>query len=388
MVKQKGNNRLVFPNGPAGERIDCTGDTLIIRFPSLRNVLCTSWLNGGYREDLTSVFNHQIPPEACKACHSGGSVRIYLEEIGSRLGLDPMTTSGLITRVEMKNTAVVTESFREVSVCAIVTAGIDKNGVRAGDPASYYENGTTFEPIGGTINIILLINANLPEYAMARAMVTATEAKAAALQLLMARSCYSTGIATGSGTDMIAIVSDPSSPLRLSDAGTHSSLGELIGKSVIRGTQSALERETGLSPDSQRDALVRLERYRVTNEIIWAAAGVSGMQDPLQQDMFIRCLKAWAKDSETVARVAAALHVVDETEWVLIPQQDAVPAVMQIMQDGSPFGERPSAESGTPLQCLTNSIARGVNRMISTGPGTCRKNRQMKRRGFREQSKD
>jgi adenosylcobinamide hydrolase len=199
-----------------------------------------------------------------------------------------------------------------------VTAGIDKNSGRAGDPASYYENGDSFEPVGGTINTILLINADLPEYAMTRAVMTATEAKAVALQQVMARSIYSTGIATGSGTDMIAVVANPGSLLHLLDAGKHAKLGELIGSTVIRATRAALERETGLSPASQRDALVRLSRFGVTGDDIWKAAVLAGYVEnasPEERERFMQYLRTRAREPGTVARAAAALHVVDEAGW-------------------------------------------------------------------------
>ncbi|MDD1695185.1 MAG: adenosylcobinamide amidohydrolase, partial [Methanoregula sp.] len=89
-------------NGETVERMD---DAVAIRFPGLRNVLSTSWMNGGYREDLKAVFNHQISLEACNTCHAGdGSVQQYLEGVARNLGLDPETATGLITRAEMKNT--------------------------------------------------------------------------------------------------------------------------------------------------------------------------------------------------------------------------------------------------------------------------------------------
>jgi adenosylcobinamide hydrolase len=311
-------------------------DTLVVRFPAKRSVLCTSWLNGGYRQDLTAIFNHQIPLAACDACHVNGGVKMYLEGVAVSLSLDPATTSGLITRAEMKNAAIVSESFRDIAVSAIVTAGIDKNGGRAGDPASYYENGDCFEPVGGTINTILLISAALPEHAMVRALMTATEAKSAALQQLMARSIYSTGIATGSGTDMIAIVADPGSKIQLSDAGTHSKLGELIGKTVIRATHAALEKETGLSPASQGDVMVRLLRYRVTGDVLWnIVTEMSGQDpsDPVARERFLLQVKRWAKKPRAIACVAAALHIVDEAGWGLLPSKEAKESIDSILQD-------------------------------------------------------
>ncbi len=323
---------------PGNEQVEYRETSLIVRFPGRRNVLSTSWLNGGYRQDLTAIINHQIPVAACDTCHVNGGVKTYLEGVAVSLSLDPATTSGLITRAEMKNAAIVSESFRDLAVCAIVTAGIDKNGVRAGDPASYYENGNSFEPVGGTINTILLISATLPEYVMVRALMTATEAKAAALQQLMARSLYSTGIATGSGTDMIAIVADPCSKIQLSDAGTHSKLGELIGKTVIQATHAALEKETNLSPASQCDVLVRLLRFKVTEEVLWnIVTEMSGQDpsDPTAKEQFFQQLRTWAKEPRAVACVAAALHIVDEAEWGLIQSREAKELIDSILQDRS-----------------------------------------------------
>lgn len=321
---------------PGNEQVEYRETSLIVRFPGQRNVLSTSWLNGGYREDLTGIFNHQISLEACETCHSGGNVKTYLKSVAESLLLDPAATSGLITRAEMKNAVMISESFRDLTVCAIVTAGIDKNGGRAGDPASYYENGDCFEPVGGTVNTILLINAALPEHAMVRALMTATEAKAAALQQLMARSIYSTGIATGSGTDMIAIVADPGSKIQLSDAGKHSRLGELIGKTVIQATLAALEKETGLSPASQCDALVRLLRYRVTEEVLWNIMTELSPRDPFDpeaKERFLLQLKTWAKEPRAVAFVAAALHIVDEAGWGLLPSHEAQVSIDSILLD-------------------------------------------------------
>jgi adenosylcobinamide hydrolase len=348
---------------PGNEQVEYRETSLIVRFPGPRNVLSTSWLNGGYRQDLTAIFNHQIPLAACDACHVNGGVKTYLEGVAVSLSLDPATTSGLITRAEMKNAAIVSESFRDIAVCAIVTAGIDKNGGRAGDPASYYENGDCFEPVGGTINTILLISAALPEHAMMRALMTATEAKVAAIQQLMARSIYSTGIATGSGTDMIAVVADPSSKIHLSDAGKHSKLGELIGKTVIQATLAALEKETGLSPASQCDALVRLSRYRVTEDILWnEVTKISGQEhsDPVVKERFILELRTWAKEPRAVAFVAAALHIVDEAEWGLLPSQEAKESIDCILLDRT--GAVPEFRNNdTILQGLSITLGRLVS---------------------------
>jgi len=356
---------------PGTVRMEVKKNSCVIRFQKPHNVLSTSWLNGGYRTDLTAVFNNRISRKACDACHAGAGIREYLKGVARGLRLSGKTATGLVTRAEMKHTSVVTESFRDLAVCAIVTAGVDKNGGRAGDPASYYENAGSFEPVGGTINTILLIGASLPEHVMARAMMTATEAKAAALQQLVARSLYSSGIATGSGTDMMAIVSDPSSPLQLTDAGKHAKLGELIAKAVIRATHSALELETGLSAESQRDVLVRLERYHVKKEDIWNAAAASAGTDPSDRktrQRFFRYLAEWAKDPGEVALVAAAIHVIDEAAWGLVPDADACGGVCHILQ-GDTLAGGIACGSAEPLACVTALVAARISRGFRRNDG-------------------
>jgi adenosylcobinamide hydrolase len=345
-------------NLPSDEMIRITGDSLIVEFSGPRDVLSTSWLNGGYRKDLKAVFNHQIPLAACVECHENGGVSNYLAGIAASCSLDPAAACGLITRADVRNAAVMTARYHELTVTAVVTAGIDKNGGRAGDPASYYEKDGQFAPVGGTINTILILGADLPEYALTRAIMTATEAKTAALQQLMARSLYSSGIATGSGTDMIAVIVNPGAPIHLTDAGTHAMLGELIAKTVFRATSLALERETGLSPKSQHDVLVRLSRFGITAEDLWTAAIKAGKlqrSGPAEKEQFLHYLKRWAQGPDNVARAAAALHVLDEEAWGLLQAEAAQEMIIRILRDGN---VQPSAAMNTSPDTVTDLISR------------------------------
>jgi adenosylcobinamide hydrolase len=249
-----------------------------------------------------------------------------------------------------------------------VTAGVDKNGGRAGDPASYYETDGKFESVGGTINILLIINASLPEYAMNRALITATEAKVVALQQLMAKSLYSSGIATGSGTDMMCIITNPHADLSLTDAGKHSKLGELIGKSVIQATTVALKLETGLSPESQQNVLVRLSRFGVTEDDIWEVA--SGLGSGLSREEYFNRLREKARDPELVALVSAVLHILDEAEWNLLPEVEVKTVACRLIREGLGLEKTicGEGESGpiqeSILQCLNKAISEFIIREI------------------------
>jgi adenosylcobinamide hydrolase len=329
------------------EKIYRHSDSILVSLPEGRKTLTTSWLNGGYREDVRAIFNHTIP----KGKHApkeleGGTVPAYLRIIAERLGADPDTSSGLLTAANMDNVAIVTKSFRGVEVTAVMTAGIEVNGGRAGDPASYYQEDGSHQFIQGTINMILIIGADLPDYAMARAIITASEAKAAALQQLMAPSKYSAGIATGSGTDMIAVICDSTSSLTLTDAGQHSKLGELIGKVVIECSHKALEMQSDLSALSQRDMLVRLERFGVTEVDYWKVA--SGLSGANRKAAFLKVLREMGKNPVLVSATASVLHIVDEISWELVPEtagrkvaisvMKGLPAVLGI-DDNIPFNE-------------------------------------------------
>jgi len=139
--------------------------------------------------------------------------------IAQELGIEPKKTTVISTAASMDNTSIKVASYNGLDVTAIVTAGIETNSGRVGDPASYDEREKKVDHKEGTINILLEINANLTEVAVTRTLVTCTEAKTAALQELMADSRYSTGLATGSGTDGTIIVSNADSEIYLTNAG-------------------------------------------------------------------------------------------------------------------------------------------------------------------------
>lgn len=345
--------------------------SFVVRLPGKRNVFSTSWLNGGYREDLTAVFNHQVSLDVCEACQTTEDIKTYLKGVAESLELDPNTVCGLMTCAYMQNTAIVPMSYRDLYVCAIVTAGIEENGGRAGDPASYYENNESYEPVGGTINTILLINADLPEYSVGKALMTATEAKSVALQQLMARSIYSQGIATGSGTDMIAIITDPNSKLHISDAGKHSKLGELIGKTVISATTEALRLQTGLSPESQMDVLVRLSRFSITEKELWQAAKEIMNESTINvvsKKPFFNDLCNCAKNPFLVAVTSAILNIIDEVEWGLLPENEAKKAACLMIVEGFGLDKASLVEHNSEsvkasiLQHLTKAISEFVIR--------------------------
>jgi len=220
-------------------------------------VLSTDPVDGGLREDLEGVFNHQSCEEGDTEHEffreAGGDAVLYKRIVCRRYGLAPGRCVLLGTGARMENASVRCERRGDLRLAAVVTAGVS-NAVRAGDPASVRETPHGFEaiesasaPPGGTINILLFIARELTPAALVEAVMTATEAKAAALHDLSVRSRYGEGTATGTGTDQIAVAARRGgAPLH--SAGTHTSLGECIGRAVRCGVVEALARQEGLMP--------------------------------------------------------------------------------------------------------------------------------------------
>lgn len=305
-----------------GEHIYRENTSLVVKLPPGRRILTSSWINGGFQENLECVFNHQIP-HSVKSVKDleGGTITNYLSSVSKKLGFNPEKTTAIMTAANMKNVAFSSMSFRNLEVTAIVTAGVEINGGRAGDTASYYEEESNNIPISGTINTILIINADLQPFAMTKTIITAVEAKSVALQELAASSKYSYGIATGTGTDMISIVCNMNSKLKLTDGGKHSKLGELIGKCVIKATKLALEKQSGLSVLSQRNALVRLERFGIEENDFWKKA--SQMEGENRKILFFDSLRELAFNPVLVSTTTAVLHLVDEVSWGLLSENSA-----------------------------------------------------------------
>jgi len=144
---------------------------------------------------------------------------------------------GMMTAAAMSTFRRVERREAEVQVTALVTVGISNAG-RAGDPAQYRAFDRS-DPGTGTVNIILLTNAALTHAALVEAVITATEAKAAAFESLGIRSAATGLRATGTGTDAVAVVTGPG-PERIRFCGKHVLFGEMLADVTIRAISDSL----------------------------------------------------------------------------------------------------------------------------------------------------
>lgn len=305
--------------------------SIVLVFSGPRKVLSTSLYNGGYHEDFEAVFNRDMTQGSGMPCESFAPTYVEsMKIVAERLGLAPELTSGMGTAAHMENASIVSRSYKELTVTAIVTGGVETNGGRVGDPASYYK---TAEKKCGTINIMLVIDADLPPGILARALVTCTEAKTAALQELMAPSRYSTGLATGSGTDQTIVVANSESPLFFEGAGKHSKLGELIGLAVMAAVKEALKKQSGLTPAQQHDLLRRLRRFGVTEETLWQRYKEEAGDDALIKAQFIAALEKMIAVPALFPLGVLFIHLYDEHLWGLLEKEETWEAAEKLLKE-------------------------------------------------------
>lgn len=296
-------------------------------------VISTCRASGGMEDGLEYLYNHQC-------CEPAGHVHGlnpkamrdpdgYRRDICERHGLPPEACATLSTAANMNLACVEEASFRDVTVVAVATGGVETNAGRAGDPAPGYEgpdgyeslsphSGESAEPRPGTINTLLFISKPLTPGALVRTLMTATEAKCAALQELAVNSRYSDGLATGTGTDQIAAACALIEGYRpLTNAGKHVKLGELIGRTVKAAIKGTLSRQNGMTAASQCSVRIHLERFGLDAESL--AQRVTSRLDATLAELWRSNFMGLDHDPHTVAAVAALAHLMDKFSWGFFP---------------------------------------------------------------------
>ncbi len=301
------------------------------RFLAPHRVLSTCRSStGGMHDDLEYLYNHQscepaghsMSPELHdKAINSPDE---YKQAVAEHRGLPAQKCASLGTAANMNNLAISRQRFQDLEVVAVCTGGVESNAGRAGDPASYHQSEGSYQmlkagnpSVAGTINAMIFINRELTPGAMVTAVITATEAKSALLQELEVPSRYSEGIATGTGTDQMAVASKLGGK-PLTDAGKHSKLGELIGKAMHDAVKETLALQNGLTPMSRRSSLAHIERLGADKAVMCEGVGAFLSKD--NAALFERNFSNIVNDALTVAAVASIVHLRDKFLWGTLPE--------------------------------------------------------------------
>lgn len=211
---------------------------LKISFPTDHLSLSTAIYGGGFRR-VRQVMNQQLTHYwASEKEFPGGSVEAYLQSCARTQGADLDKCSVLLTAAKVRQFSHQIFRGHRLIVEAITTGGVEKTACRASSAPLYREEAGHFMPIG-TINMMVLLHGSLPPGIMARALITLTEGKTAALQDLGIADVNNGLPATGTGTDGITLVTEEEGD-PYTDAGSFSELGSLLAQAAYHSVKECL----------------------------------------------------------------------------------------------------------------------------------------------------
>jgi ABC-type Fe3+-hydroxamate transport system substrate-binding protein/adenosylcobinamide amidohydrolase len=231
---------------------DLPAKTLLIDFHTPQFILSTL---DGPRDGILTVGNHYFEP-AFWMVSQEHNAQDLMSKVCKLTNRPQQSTSILITGADMENLAMVSKHYQDLTIHVIATAGVQSNAMRMSKDIGLYFK-------AGTINMIIMSNRKLSKKAMTRAIITATEAKTAALQDMDIRSAYTPMIhsATGTGTDNIIVVQGSTGAM-IDQTGGHTKAGELIARSVYDAVIQAIFKQNGIS--AKRSVFFRLKERNIS----------------------------------------------------------------------------------------------------------------------------
>lgn len=287
-------------------------------------VLSTSAIWGGEQNHLQAILNNQSCEGSSYHEQALRLMSLSREELHQEscqhAGLNPEHTAVLGTAANMDYVALERAQYADAEVWVLATAGVEGNAGCAGDPAQWHEGESGYIPVHatpGTINIILLFGQSLSPAALARSVVTMTEAKSAALQSLAVPSRYSCRLATGTGTDQYAIAC-PQGEVRFHWTGNHAKLGELVGSATEKAVKEALKWQNGLEPARTRNLFHILGRHGVTEKSLRQI--LQELDSPEQEKNFLLdSLNMLVHDPRTASTAYAIAAILDRFQAQALP---------------------------------------------------------------------
>ena len=211
--------------------LEHTQNHIHVEFSIPHQIMSSAVLNGGV-VNAKHLVNMKVSKTSSSTELPAVTLASYCVDAGW-LG----TSVGMMTAASMKSFRMASVSIQGIDLVVLVTSGLS-NPRRVGDHAEHRIMAAHSEDVG-TINVIVLTSAVLTGAASVEALVIATEAKAAALQDAEIRSPVSNKIATGTGTDSVAVVSGHG-PETVSYCGKHVLFGEVLGRLVTQTVASSI----------------------------------------------------------------------------------------------------------------------------------------------------
>jgi adenosylcobinamide amidohydrolase len=198
-------------------------NTLVVAFPKACRVLSWAPLRGGFTS-ASHWINHQVEPSYKLRCDFSSPSKT-LAQVAKKLGL-PRPVVGQMTSGDIQKFQKKAVSRKGWTVFAVATTGFS-NAIRVGEKAGHDSTQV------GTINLLVWVSKPLALPTLLEILQITTEARTLGVLNRKVKSRLSGRLATGTGTDCIAIACPVGKPQRVY-AGKHTVLAEITGKTVLK----------------------------------------------------------------------------------------------------------------------------------------------------------
>ena len=209
--------------GFPGVTVSLTAEALVLHSEFPLHTLASAVVGGGFTH-TRCVINRHVHKDYDNH-DPAGDLLAFAREHGIA---EPFV--GLMTAVRLNRTRAVTLHDGDLTVAVVLTAGVSNLAAPGLSPPAAIA--------AGTINLVLLVDADLTPAAMVNAVITATEVKT---HLLLDRGVRTPEghPATGTSTDAVVVAcTGRGNPLPYAGPATH--VGWLIGQSVRQALERAL----------------------------------------------------------------------------------------------------------------------------------------------------
>jgi adenosylcobinamide amidohydrolase len=203
-------------------------NVLAVTSPEGLTAVSSAIFNGGFKK-VKAVLNVGVPEGYNdRSLHLDPLELITLSALKLGLTKDYLA---MVTAAKIKNYSLVIKKKDGFSVSVAATAGCS-HGESSGEQMDVEET-------PGTINIIVYIEGNPTDSCMVASLITATEAKSAALRDFDIRSFYNDDSATGSITDSVTVATTNHGKT-IVYGGPASKLGQMVGSCTRTAVTEAL----------------------------------------------------------------------------------------------------------------------------------------------------
>ena len=336
------------------EQFDLADNVRLVVKENVLAVICdtplktvsSAFYQGGHNQ-LKAVLNVGVPDG-----YNDRSLHLDPLELitssAAKLGLT-QDYLAMVTAAKISNYSLVTKKLEDFSVAVAATAGC-KHGESAGEEMDVKEIG------GGTINVIVFIDADPTDSCMVASVITATEAKSAVLRDFDVRSFYTGDSATGSITDSVSVVTSGKGKA-INYAGPASKLGKAVAYCTRKAVAEALVKQEPFW--ATRTVLDRLrERHLPLEKLAAEVSKVEG--SAVTPERLAEILK---DNPAALALLLEAAKMDDDVKKNILPAELGDPAELMKLF-GGPTGASYSKLSGYDSVDLPPFIKHSLVRIV------------------------